>query len=60
MTRTATRQVLEHLHAHGGRCEYEDLLDGTDADPEAVHLATSLLQRDGYVYEPTEGTVGLV
>lgn len=60
MGESATRQVLEHLHDNGGRCEYDDLLHGTDADPDSVHLATSLLQRDGYVYEPTAGTVGLV
>lgn len=52
--------VLAEIHAHGGSCDYDELLDATDAEPKTVHFTASMLQRDGYIYEPTDGTVGLV
>lgn len=60
MDGTPTREVLNELHEHGGECEYDELLDAVDADTGDVHLAASMLERDGYIYLPTEDTVKLV
>lgn len=52
--------VLEAIESDGGVCEYGELLSDVDGDRAEVHLTASMLQRDGYIYEPTDGTVGTV
>lgn len=60
MQGTASGDVLGELQSRGGECDYDDLLDAVDADTDDAHLAVSLLERDGYIYRPTEQTVKLV
>lgn len=52
--------VLETINAAGGTYEYTELLSDVDGDEEDVHLTVTMLQRDGYVYQPTTETVGIV
>lgn len=54
---TTAHEVLDHINDSGGSVDYVDLLESINGDDKEAHFLASMLQRDGYIYEPEPGVV---
>lgn len=54
---TTAHDVLDHINDSGGSVDYSELLESIEGDNKDAHFLASMLQRDGYIYEPERGVV---